>query len=93
MKMEFGFAEKSEKLKYKQKYEAVDHSAKVWKQRYEVLEKKYMELKEKAQPYLDAIEIVAEQVRAFLRSIIARGKETQEHKQPGRNNRKHDMEI
>ena len=39
-----------------------------------------MELKQKAQPFLDALEIASEKVRAFINSILARGKETQEHR-------------
>ena len=52
----------------------------------------YKELKEKAQPYLDALEIAAERVRAFLSAILARGKETREHKAPARKHGR-DMEI
>ena len=50
-----------------------------------------MELKQKAQPFLDALEIASEKVRAFINSILARGKETQEHKAPARK-RGQDME-
>ena len=50
------------------------------------------ELKQKAQPFLDAIEIASEKVWAFINSILARGKETQEHKAPARK-RGQDMEI
>ncbi len=46
----------------------------------------------KAQPFLDALEIASEKVRAFINSILARGKETQEHKAPARK-RGQDMEI
>jgi len=62
------------------------------KQRYEAVNEKYMELKQKAQPYLDALEIASERVRAFINSILIRGKETQEHKAPARK-RGRDMEI
>ncbi len=54
------FAEKSEKLKYKQKFEQADKNAKIWKDRFEKLNKDYEELKQKAQPFLDAIEIASE---------------------------------
>lgn len=63
-----------------------------WKQRYETINEKYTELKKKAQPYLDALEIASERVRAFVNSILARGKETQEHKMSARK-RGQDMEI
>ena len=86
------FAEKSEKIKYKQKYEQADKSAKIWKDRFEKLNKDYEELKQKAQPFLDAIAIASEKVWAFVNSILARGKETQEHKHPARK-RGQDMEI
>ena len=53
--------------------------------------KQYQELKKKAQPFLDALEIASERVRAFLDVVLSRGKETQEHKQSARR-RGHDME-
>ena len=85
------FAEKAEKIKYKQKFEQAEKSAKTWKQRYDVLHEQYQELKKKAQPFLDALEIASERVRAFLDVVLSRGKETQEHKEPARK-RGHDME-
>ena len=86
------FAEKAEKLKYKQKYEQAEKSASVWKRRFEALNGKYLELKKKAQPYLDALEIASEKVRAFLDAVLARGKETRELKIPARK-RGQDMEV
>ena len=86
------FAEKSEKLKYKQKFEQADKNAKIWKDRFEKLNKDYEDLKQKAQPFLDAIEIASEKVWAFINAILARGKELYEHKHPARN-RGQDMEI
>ena len=86
------FAEKAEKIKYKQKFEQAEKSAKTWKQRYDVLHEQYQELKKKAQPFLDALEIASERVRAFLDVVLSRGKETQEHKHSARK-RGHDMEI
>jgi len=85
------FAEKAEKIKYKQKFEQAEKSAKTWKQRYDALHEQYQELKKKAQPFLDALEIASERVRAFLDVVLSRGKETQEHKQSARR-RGHDME-
>ena len=52
----------------------------------------FEELKQKAQPFLDAIAIASEKVWAFVNTILARGKETQEHKHPARK-RGQDMEI
>ena len=86
------FAEKAEKIKYKQKYEQAEKSAKVWKQRFEKLQEQYQELKQKVQPFLDAIEIASEKVWAFVNTVLARGNETQEHKAPARR-RGQDMEI
>ena len=86
------FAEKAEKIKYKQKFEQAEKSAKTWKQRYDALHEQYQELKKKAQPFLDALEIASERVRAFLDVVLSRGKETQEHKAPARK-RGQDMEI
>ena len=86
------FAEKAEKIRYKQKFEQAEKSAKTWKQRYDALHEQYQELKKKAQPFLDALEIASERVRAFLDVVLSRGKEAQEHKQSARR-RGHDMEI
>ena len=86
------FAEKAEKIKYKQKYEQAEKSAKVWKQRFEKLQEQYQELKQKVQPFLDAIEVASERVWAFVNTILVRGMETQEHKAPARK-RVQDMEI
>ena len=86
------FAEKAEKIKYKQKFEQAEKSAKTWKQRYDALHEQYQELKKKAQPFLDALEIASEKVRAFINSILIRGKQTQEHEHPARK-RGQDMEL
>ena len=78
------FAEKAEKIRYKQKFEQAEKSAKTWKQRYDALHEQYQELKKKAQPFLNALEIASERVRAFLNAILARGQEKQGHKAPAR---------
>lgn len=59
----------------KEKLVSATKSASIWKQRFDELDEKYTELKEKAQPYLDALEIAAERGRAFLSVVLARGKE------------------
>ena len=82
----------AENERLKGKLESAQKSASIWKQRCEEANKKYQELKQKAQPFLDALEIASEKVRAFINSILARGKETQEHKAPARK-RGQDMEI
>ena len=76
----------------KEKLASAEKTVSIWKQRYDALHEKYQELKKKAQPYLDALEIASERVRAFLDAVLARGKETQEHKHPARK-RRQDMEI
>ena len=86
------FAEKAEKIKYKQKFEQAEKSVKTWKQRYDALHEQYQELKKKAQPFLDALEIASERVRAFLDVVLSRGKETQEHEHTARK-RGQDMEL
>ncbi len=82
----------AENERLKGKLESAQKSASIWKQRYEKLHEQYTELKQKAQPFLDALEIASEKVRAFINSVLARGKETQEHKAPARK-RGQDMEI
>ena len=59
---------------------------------FQTANEKDLELKKKAQPYLDALEIASEKVRAFLDAVLARGKETRELKIPARK-RGQDMEV
>ena len=82
----------AENSRLKEKLASAIKSASIWKQRHDELNEKYQELKEKAQPYLDALEIAAERVRAFLSAILARGKETREHTAHVRKHGR-DMEI
>ena len=86
-----GIIANADNKRLKEKLASAEKSASIWKQRYNALHEKYQELKKKAQPYLDALEIASERVRAFLNAILARVKEAQEHKQPDRR-RGHDME-
>ena len=82
----------AENSRLKEKLDSAVKSASIWKQRHDELNEKYNELKEKAQPYLDALEIAAERVRTFLSAILARGKETREHTAHVRKHGR-DMEI
>ena len=82
----------AENERLKGKLESAQKSASIWKQRYEKLHEQYTELKQKAQPFLDALEIASEKVRAFLDAVLARGKETRELKTPARK-RGQNMEI
>ena len=82
----------AENERLREKLESAQKSASIWKQRYEKLHEQYTELKQKAQPFMDALEIASEKGWAFINSILAREKETQEHKAPARK-RGQDMEI
>ena len=85
-----GIAAKADNRRLKEKLASAEQSATIWKQRFEALNEKYQELRKKAQPYLDALEIASERVRAFLNVILARGQ--REHNQPA-HKRGQDIEI
>ena len=87
-----GIIYNAENERLKGKLASAEKTASIWKQRYEKLHEQYTELKKKAQPYLDALEIASERVRAFLSAILARGKETREHTAHVRKHGR-DMEI
>lgn len=86
-----GIAARADNRRLKEKLASAEQSAAIWKQRFEALNEKYQELKKKAQPYLDALEIASERVRAFLNAILARGQQ-QEHSQPA-HSRQQNIEI
>ena len=86
-----GIAARADNRRLKEKLASAEQSATIWKQRFEALNEKYQELKKKAQPYLDALEIASERVRAFLNAILARGRQ-QEHSQPA-HSRQQNIEI
>ena len=87
-----GIIANADNKRLKEKLASAEKTVSIWKQRYEAVSEKYMELKQKAQPYLDALEIASERVRAFISAVLARGKETRELKTPARK-RGQDMEI
>ena len=87
-----GIIANADNKRLKEKLAFAEKTVSIWKQRYEAVNEKYMELKQKAQPFLDALEIASERVRAFINSILIRGKETQEHKHPAQK-RGQDMEL
>ena len=60
-------------------------SVAVWKQRYELL-------KEQARPYLEAVKLAPEKVRAFLDAILTRTRQTKQHDQSSRR-KSQDMEL
>jgi len=72
-----GIAAKAENSQLRQKLTTAEKSVAHWKQQYETLHEKYHILKKKAQPYLDALEIASEKVRAFIDSLLVRGKQEQ----------------
>ena len=67
-------------------------SAAVWKQRYEKIYDKYQELKKEVQPYLDAVKLAPQKVRAFLDAILTRTRQTRQHDQPV-HRKSQDMEL
>ena len=87
-----GIIANADNKRLKEKLASAEKTVSIWKQRYEAANDKYQELKKKAQPYLDALEIASEKVRAFLDAVLARGKEAHERKQSARK-RGQDMEI
>ena len=87
-----GIIYNAENERLKGKLASAEKTASIWKQRYEKMHEQYTELKKKAQPYLDALEIASERVRAFLSAILARGKETREQTTPARR-KQQDMEL
>ncbi len=87
-----GIIANADNRRLKEKLDSAEKTVSIWKQRYEAVNDKYMELKQKAQPYLDALEIASERVRAFLDVVLNRGKETQEHEHTARK-RGQDMEL
>ena len=61
-----GIIANADNKRLKEKLASAEKTVSIWKQRYEAVSEKYMELKQKAQPFLDALEIASEKVRAFI---------------------------
>ena len=61
-----GIIANADNKRLKEKLASAEKTVSIWKQRYEAVNEKYMELKQKAQPFLDAIEIASERVWAFV---------------------------
>ena len=87
-----GIIANADNKRLKEKLASAEKTVSIWKQRYDALHEQYQELKKKAQPFLDALEIASERVRAFLDVVLSRGKETQEHEHTARK-RGQDMEL
>lgn len=77
-----GILAKAENSRLEEKLQSAQKSAAVWKQRYEKIYDKYQELKKEVQPYLDAVKLAPEKVRAFLDAILTRTRQTRQHDQP-----------
>ena len=80
-----GILAKAENSRLEEKLQQAQKSAAVWKQRYE-------SLKEQARPYLEAVKLAPEKVRAFLDAILTRTRQTRQHDQPSRR-KSQDMEL
>ena len=80
-----GILAKAENSRLEEKLQSAQKSAAVWKQRYE-------SLKEQARPYLEAVKLAPEKVRAFLDAILTRTRQTRQHDQPSRR-KSQDMEL
>ena len=80
-----GILAKAENSRLEDSLQQAQKSAAVWKQRYE-------SLKEQARPYLEAVKLAPEKVRAFLDAILTRTRQTKQHDQPSRR-KSHDMEL
>jgi len=82
-----GIAAKAENRRLQNKLITAEKDISIWKQRYETLSEKFEALKKKAQPYLDALEIASEKVRAFISSILRSGVDEREQTMPARRKR------
>ena len=87
-----GILAKAENSRLEEKLQSAQKSAAVWKQRYEKIYDKYQELKKEVQPYLDAVKLAPEKVRAFLDAILTRTRQTRQHDQPSRR-KSQDIEL
>lgn len=79
-----GLSARAEIAKLREQLAAAEQAAAVWKRRFDALHEKYEALKKKSQPYLDALKVAPEKVRAFISDILARARGEQERKQPRR---------
>ncbi len=87
-----GILAKAENSRLEDSLQQAQKSAAVWKQRYEKIYDKYQELKKEVQPYLDAVKLAPEKVRAFLDAILTRTRQIRQHDQPSRR-KSHEMEL
>ena len=83
---------KADNGKLQERLASAQKSAAIWKKRYESLNEKYQELKKSVQPYLDAVKLAPERVRAFLVAVLTHTPQTRQHEQPARRHGQ-DMEL
>ena len=81
---------KAENSRLEEKLRSAQCSAAIWKQRYDALYNAYQELKKEVQPYLDAVKLAPEKVRAFFDELLTRTRQARQPTKPIR--RKQDME-
>ena len=70
-----GIIANADNKRLKEKLASAEKTVSIWKQRYEAVNEKYMELKQKAQPLSGCTGNRIRRVRAFISAILARGKE------------------
>ena len=85
-----GLLVKAENSRLEEKLRSAQCSAAIWKQRYDALYNAYQELKKEVQPYLDAVKLAPEKVRAFFDELLTRTRQAKQPTKPIR--RKQDME-
>ena len=83
---------KADNGRLQERLASAQKSVAIWKKRYESLSEKYQELKKSVQPYLDAVKLAPERVRAFLVAVLTHTPQTRQHEQPSRR-RGQDMEL
>ncbi len=87
-----GLLAKGEISNLQEQLKSVRKDRDVWKSRHDKVNTLYEQLKKQVQPYLVAMELAPEKVRAFFNEVLAR---TKEHKavKTITKSKKHDMEI
>ena len=85
-----GLLVKAENSRLEEKLRSAQCSAAIWKQRYDALYNAYQELKKEVQPYLDAVKLAPEKVRAFFDELLTRTRQARQPTKPIR--RKQDRE-
>ena len=85
-----GILAKAENSRLEEQLQSAQKSASIWKQRYDALYNAYRELNKEVQPYLDAVKLAPEKVRAFFDGILTLTRQARQPTNPIRRNQ--DME-